>query len=467
MSTLYRPRAILTATLILLAAQMTPAQDSFLLLDSRIIEATENARLSVGVVEKHSRNPLFAEDKPWEPRFDNLYANVLYDEQDKLYKCWYSPFIIDESTTNTPKADRVNGGKYRYQGPHTGRKREMGICYATSIDGLDWTKPDLGLVEFNDKKSNNLIWRGPHGSGIFKDLGDNDPGRRYKIFFKGRIISVAFSADGLRWSDPVECPEADVRGDTHNNAFWAPTLNQYVGITRTWATPRGRQVARTESDDFLKWTQAKVVLEGLEDHLQTYAMPVFYYKGLYLGLLALYNSKTDRTHTELTWSPNTIDWHRIDPGTPLIPNGPKGSCDWGTVYPAAYPVFTENEIRLYYGACDDKHFGFRNGFFCLATLRPDGFAGYEQSSPDKPAIVITRPVAWTGDTLYITADVGKGGSIETTILDSAGRELAKTDPLKQTATNKALKPETPIKSKAIRLKFKLKKAKLYAFALAV
>ena len=144
-------------------------RDRFLLLDSRIVERTKNARLAVGKVQKDERNPLFAEDKPWEPRFDNLYANVLYDEDENLYKCWYSPFIIDESTTNTPKKDRVNGGKFKYQGRHTGRRREMGICYAVSRDGIRWEKPSLGVVEFDGSKDNNIVWRGPHGSGIFKD----------------------------------------------------------------------------------------------------------------------------------------------------------------------------------------------------------------------------------------------------------------------------------------------------------
>lgn len=31
-------------------------------------------------------------------RFDNLYGNVIFDEEEKLYKCWYSPFIVDSSS---------------------------------------------------------------------------------------------------------------------------------------------------------------------------------------------------------------------------------------------------------------------------------------------------------------------------------------------------------------------------------
>ena len=447
-------------------------RDRYLLLDSRIVEKTKNAKLAVGKVQKDERNPLFAEDKPWEPRFDNLYANVLYDEDENLYKCWYSPFIIDESTTNTPKKDRVNGGKFKYQGRHTGRRREMGICYAVSRDGIRWEKPSLGVVEFDGSKDNNIVWRGPHGSGIFKDTREPDPKRRYKAFFKGKIISVGFSPDGIHWGEAIGCPEANVAGDTHNNAFWAPTLGKYVGITRTWARPRGRQVARTSSKDFLKWTKAEVVLEGIKNHLQTYAMPVFYYAGVYIGLPAIYNSETDRTHTELTWSPDTVRWHRIEPGRALIANSPrKGQYDWGTAYAAAYPVFLKDEIRLYYGGCDDKHFGWRNGYFCLATLRPDGFAGYEQISEDASAFVITRPVLATGGALCLSANVQEDGFVRTRLLDESGEELAESKPVRQTVTDarvewrsKGGSRTAPTKGRTIRLEFELRNAKLYSFS---
>jgi hypothetical protein len=470
-----RKSVVVQSTIILVMmlgglARADAERKKFLLLDERIIDRIENAKLTVGTVEKHNRNPLFVEDKPWEPRFDNLYANVLYDEEENLCKCWYSPFIIDESTSNTPPKDRVNGGKFKYRGKHTGRRREMGICYAVSRDGIRWEKPSLGVVEFAGSKENNLVWRGPHGSGIFKDPRDPDPQRRYKAFFKGKMISVGFSPDGIHWSDAIACPEANVAGDTHNNALWAPTLSEYVGITRTRAKPRGRQVARTSSKNFLKWTQAHVVFEGLENHLQTYAMPVFYYAGVYLGLPAIYNSDTDRTHTELAWSPDTITWHRIDPGTPLIANGPeKGQYDWGTVYAAACPVFLKDEIRLYYGSCDDKHSGWRNGYFCLATLHPDGFGGYAPISPDAPAIIVTKPILATGHLIALTADVRTGGSVTATLFDANGNTLAQSKPLKKNATDTELQWPGPFKSaalkgKMIHFKFQMRNATLYSFA---
>ena len=79
----------------------------FLLLDNRIIERTENVKLQVSKVKKHPSNPLFKEEKDWEMRFDNLYANVIYDKEEKIYKCWYSPFIVDSPPKNK-EPDKTN-----------------------------------------------------------------------------------------------------------------------------------------------------------------------------------------------------------------------------------------------------------------------------------------------------------------------------------------------------------------------
>ncbi len=69
-------------------------QRRYLLLDARIVEDAQNAELTLGTVEKYGGNPLFGEDKPWEKRFDNLYANVIYDDEEQIYKSWYSPLSL-------------------------------------------------------------------------------------------------------------------------------------------------------------------------------------------------------------------------------------------------------------------------------------------------------------------------------------------------------------------------------------
>ena len=436
----------------------------YLVLDARVIAETQNAELRVGTPHKSPHNPLFIEDKPWEPRFDNLYANVVFDESEGLYKCWYSPFIIDEATTSTPVEDRAAV-------PYRPAQREMGVCHAYSEDGVHWVKPDLGLVAFDGDMANNIVVRGPHGAGVMRDLHDPDPARRYKLMYKGEdAMAVAFSPDGLHWSEPRACPEINAAGDTHNNAVWVPERDEYVLFTRLWDREnRVRIEGWSSSPDFVHWTPARPLLRGLEQHLQVYAMPVFRYKGVFLGLPAIFNTQTDRTHTELAWSPDAITWHRISPGTPFIDTAAKeGAVDWGCVYAAAYPVSLSGEIRLYYGGSDGPHTGWRHGALCLAALRPDGFAGYAPVNAGDPAVVTTELLPLGGGVLHVTTDVAPGGYAAVEVLDAdgvvvgAGARIGRSGTKQRVVWKDGADPLAGAHGD-VRLRFSLDQAALYAF----
>ncbi len=205
--------------------------------------------------------------------------------------------------------------------------------------------------------------------------------------------------------------------------------------------PLGRQVARTSSEDFINWNKCEIVLEGLDKNFQPYSMPVFYHGGVYLGLVAIHDQKADRVWTELTWSPDTVKWNRVLPGTPLIPNSPgeEGEYDWGCVYASACPVFLEDEIRLYYGGSDGHHNTWRNGFFCMASLRPDGFAGYKQTESGKAATITTVPVTFGNRSLQLSADVGSKGYVKVRLLDKNNELLVESKPLKKSKSDKKVK----------------------------
>jgi hypothetical protein len=279
------------------------------------------------------------------------------------------------------------------------------------------------------------------------------------MFYQG--MNVRFSADGVRWSEAVPCPEIAARGDTHNNAFWCPEHGTYVGITRLWDGQR--IVGRTESRDFRKWTKAVEVLRGDPEN-QTYAMPVFRYADVYLGLAMIFRPKPNRVHCELVWSPDTVSWHRIDPGTPLIPlSETPGDYDWGCAYAAAYPIVLDDEIRVYYGASNGTHNGWRDGFLALAQLRPDAWAGYVPRDDAQPAVIVTRPVRCNDQKLRLTADVLAGGSVKVTILDAAGKASDGDKTLTGSATDAVLADVAPFRGQSIRLRFEIEKASLYAF----
>ena len=492
----------------------------YLVLDSRIIHRVTAGKLTLGKVKKDKRNPLLRGDKPWEPNVSNGYPNVTYDEHKQLYECWYSPWIVCKATASIPREKRKYVPSLVDEGASDGSEsrripyipdavssqphptRESGVCYATSRDGIHWRKPELGIAELNGSTKNNIVFsahtiphmatspdlkpsvnRGPHGAGVFRDLRESDPAKRYKMVFRDYAVSepekfyvsVAFSLDGLHWK-PVPCPETGAHGDTHNNAFWAPELQKYVLITRLW--DNGRCVGRCESEDFVNWTKAEVVLRGI------YSMPVFRYAGIYLGFPAIYAGGGGRVHTELAWSSDTIEWHRISLGKPLIANAKEmGLYDWGCVF-ASTPIFSENEIRMYYMGDPHTHHSWRGSGLCLASLRPDGFAGYEPAADETPAIITTNPLVCSGQMLRISADVRGGGSIRVMLVDERDKELAASIAVTSQPekwkwpyeinteyTDKTVewidgRDFSVMNGKVVRLKFVLKDAKLYSFSFA-
>ena len=453
-------------------------RERYLLLDSRIIEKTENVQLTVGTVHKDENNPLFKEDKPWEPRFDNPYCSIIYDEEEKIFKCWYSIFIKSGPVGDFPGEGIPS--EERAWLDWTEGDRDFGVCYATSTDGIHWEKPELGLIEFNGSKKNNIVIKFEHGVTVIKDLHETDPQKRYKaIHPMSGNSAVWFSADGIHWGEKIDIGPFD-DGDTNNCVWWDPDFKKYVIITRHWGgeTTPGRygsgghrQKSRSESADFLNWSKPEIVIDGLDLRMQIHDMPVVRHAGVYIGMVGLFDIEASRQWCELAWSPDSKEWHRIQPGTPLIPNGPvMGDYDWGCVF-ASVPLIKEDKIRIYYGANDGRFMAWRNGYLALAWLRPDGFAGYEQiaGGSNKTGSIITKPLNVVTGSLCISADVAPSGYVKVIVLDSQGKELAEGKLITKTVTDAQVywKDEFSLKNfkgKKIKMKFELRESKLFSFS---
>lgn len=114
-----------------------------LLVDNEILSDFHYVRRVMGQVRKHSGNPVLQADRPWERHAASggglQVASALYDSADGLFKLWYN--ILQ------PQAF---GGS--------------GVAYATSRNGVAWSKPNLGLVEFGEEKDNNLCRLDPFGT---------------------------------------------------------------------------------------------------------------------------------------------------------------------------------------------------------------------------------------------------------------------------------------------------------------
>jgi hypothetical protein len=392
----------LMLTLPLSAAEpqhVAPDEAKLLMLDTRVIEQVENARLVLGAPVKEPRNPLLRSDQPWENATNNYYPNVLWDAEEKVWKLWYKNVLADKEVIA--------------QMDPPGTVHDVGwyLLHATSHDGVAWQRPELGLHKFAGSFANNIVSRDCPNVGVFKDLQDPDPARRYKMVFDIGLGKprVRFSADGIRWGEASGVQGFTAQqGDTHNNAFFDTRLGKYLWFTKLYLGER--LVTRLESDDFLHWKSSGVVLRSTLDEgrvHQTYALTVFPYANLYLGYVMMYHVGAGRTvDVELAWSPDSIHWQRVAPGKAFLPLGAAGSYDSGCIYAqAGPPVVQDGELLIYYGGSPAVHQGWkRSGDLCLARLREDRFAAYEPTEAGKPAVLTTSLLRATNQPIRLNAD---------------------------------------------------------------
>ncbi|WP_395735860.1 M15 family metallopeptidase [Prosthecobacter sp.] len=429
-----------------------------LLLDSRVVEKVSNARLALGKPQKHPDNPLFQADKPWENSLNNLYPNVVWDEEARLFKLWYKCVLADKEVI--AKMDR----------PSTVHDVGWYLLYATSKDGVHWDKPELGIHLFAGSRANNIVARDCPNVGVFKDLHEADPAQRYKMVSDVGLgkPQVRFSPDGIHWGEAMAAQGfGPQNGDTHNNAFWDEKSRKYLWFTKLYLGER--LVVRFESDDFIHWKNNGLVLrsslaEGRAS--QTYCMPVFRYGSIYLSYVMMYHVGNGRTvDCELAWSHDGLKWQRVSPGTPFIPRGASGSYDSECIYAmAGPPILKDSKLMIFYGGDDFPHTGWkRHCLPCLATLRPDGFAGYTPADSGLPAQVQTTQLRLTADPVSISADVNPGGSLRVSAIDEQESVLDVAEVISTSGTDMRLKWKKGQKTATtVRFRIEMENATLYA-----
>lgn len=448
---------IVQSLVLFVSATSAAAQpQKHLLLDSRVIERVENAKLALGMPVKHPGNPLFQADKPWENALNNLYPNVVWDAEENIFKLWYKCVLADKEAIS------------QMDSPSTVHDVGWYLLYATSKDGIHWNKPELGLHKFAGSTANNIVARDCPNVGVFKDLHDADAARRYKMVSDVGLgkPQVRFSTDGMHWGAAIDVTGFGAQnGDTHNNAFWDERSGKYLWFTKLYLGER--LVARFESDDFIHWKNNGLVLRSSIDEgraSQTYCMPVFRYGSIYLSYVMMYHVGNGRTvDCELAWSHDGLTWQRVAPGMPFIPRGPKGSYDSECIYAmAGTPTLRDGKLMIIYGGDDFPHTSWkRHCLPCLATLRQDGFAGYEPTKADKMATIITT--AFRAGKVGISADVPAGGSIHIKALDDQNSVLDEAAAITGDVTDAELKWQRgTVAGKVVHFEIQLSRAKIYA-----
>ena len=138
------------------------------------------------------------------------------------------------------------------------------ILYARSDDGLHWTKPSLGLVQYAGNKDNNLVQTNTdniyRSCTVLYEPHDPTPERRYKLFFEGRknFGHVAFSADGLVWHPSPHNPVTSVMVE-QTGLIQRDGMYYVIGQMGGGAGFRHRVLSVMMSPDFEHWTDAAAV----------------------------------------------------------------------------------------------------------------------------------------------------------------------------------------------------------------
>jgi len=134
------------------------------------------------------------------------------------------------------------------------------VDYAESADGIHFTRPALGIVEFGGSTANHVVYRGPAGHNFCAFRDDNPacpPEQRYKAVGGGWEKLYGFvSSDGLRWRQ-LRAEPLEVKGafDSLNVAFWDGRLGCYRLFSRFFLPPFIRCIQSSVSDDFIHWSE--------------------------------------------------------------------------------------------------------------------------------------------------------------------------------------------------------------------
>ncbi len=379
-------------------------------------------------------------------------------------------------------------------------------CLAESNDGLRWTKPKLGLFEVKGTKANNVVLAGdPPFSHNFSPFLDSRPScppdQRYKALAgisKSGLVAFA-SADGLHWCklrDTAVIPEKAPfkfawMFDSQNVAFWSESEKKYVCYFRVWEGVR--RIARTESSDFLNWTDPVLMSQmtdgqpsPVEELYTNQTDPYFRAPHLYVAVAARFFPGRQAISDEEAQALKVAKGYEKDVSDAVLMTTRGGS-----VYER---TFLSSFIRPGIGA---RHWVSRNNYPALGivqtgptemsiymnqdnaqptahlrrySMRLDGFASVR--APYAGGELLTKPLKFTGDRLELNFSTSAAGSIRVELQDEAGKPISGFaagdcvevigNEIERVVRWKGGADVSRFAGKTVRLRFVMKDADLYA-----
>jgi hypothetical protein len=432
--------------------------------DSVSIPHTQNLRLEMRQPERHPANPVLRRGAPGTPDAYGVqfYGSVIREAG--KYRMWYVAFDDDES-------NKMASARWR-------------PAYAESVDAVNWTKPDLGLVTFKGNKHNNLILTDPTPLGLVNlkvllDPDDPDPKRRYKAtghaYFRHntRLGSLApfVSADGLSWemttSGKTKGAELVKEDLVLPAVHFEPSggLYKWEGLfyasgQNSMNAPQpyhGRVTRMYRSADFVSWSQTSAIgfvrvpqhtllgagrsREGEQTHE---GISVWNRGNVLIGVSGLW-------HGAKEWKDVTIDLGFMISNDGLkfreaahewafIKRGEDGAWDQGGLLQGQGFENIGDQTFIYYGAWDPRHWEDvpTRGGVGIAVLPRDRFGDlvveevgkgpgdYQMPEIRSEFVTASIPVrSGSSPQFYVNADgLGEGAFLRIELLDALEKPLA-------------------------------------------
>ena len=365
-------------------------------------------------------------------------------------------------------------------------------CYAESEDGINWHLPVLRKVSVFGSTENNVLFGPGSYPYVVLDTNEKDPAKIYKAFIHPGP-RIAFSADGINWSEPLKASLNTKIGRSDGDTFfgWDEYHKKYVAYFRPWREFENdpadkhfrRRIGRAQSDDLINWNNHLCVLSADNkdpEESELERMVVFRYGDLYLGLLVVFNTVPEQRHAishmhgtvyvELAYSSDGIKWHRFDERDPFL-SFLSGIKDAGMALPAHQCVEIEDQLYFYYESTNLLHGEFPyNARCCLARLTKDRFAGFR--ADDLEGYVQTKPFVCPGGKLRVNADVSVGHLRAAVVASDGIHELEyamyRCNYIQSQATEHTIKwmnatDLNALKGKSISLKFYLRNAEIFSY----
>lgn len=458
-----------------------------LFVDRYLIERMEG---EIDLVMHHPtpREVAVVHDAPWEG--SGCGYHTVFRDSDR-YRMYYHAWQIlnEEGTAAVP-----------YQ---------LTIGYLESPDGKHWTKPSLGLHEFNGLTNNNIVWTGNSAHDFSPFLDTNPaatPAGRYKAIgleLKPHELRAYQSPDGIHWHVMKEAAIMTTGVfDTQNIAFWDEVRGEYRAYIRDFKNGV-RGIRTATSHDFLNWTEPVWLDFGDAPNEQLYTNQVRpYYRAphIYIGFPSRYIERTwgesSRQLPDWSWrekryhvkprygqavtdallmtSRDGLHFHRWGEAF-LRPGMRNNNWSYGDNYIAWQAVETVSddpgnppELSLY---ATEGYFTGHQSELRRYTIRLDGFVSVQAKLTG--GRLVTKPLTFVGNRLSLNYATSGAGSVRVELQSAEGKPITGYkladcdeifgDQLERTVTWNGTSDVSKLAGQAVRLQFVVSDADVYSF----